>query len=82
MKDEARLTGLIEALKEGGRLAFFAGVSVLVDFLLTKVSLMSLDENLVIVLTIGLRLLDKYLHEKNKLKNPGLVGESLGLVRF
>lgn len=73
---------LIEAVKEAGRYAVFTAISVFLTTLLDKVKGIENQEVLVLVLTITLRFLDKYLHIKRKYEMPGRAGESLGLLKF
>ena len=71
-----------ETLKEAGRLALFAAVSAVVSFGLERLGVMDQSEVSVMVGTMVLRSLDKWLHEAGKnmgKKGKGLVG---GLSRF
>ena len=73
---------LLEALKEGLRLALFASVSALLSFALEKLGLLDQNELSVMVGTMALRTLDKALHEWGK--DLGKKGKTLvgGLSRF
>jgi len=80
--NNARFQGVIEAVKEAGRYAVFYGVSVFVSVLLSKVSAMSQNDMFNIVLTLGLRALDKYLHIKGKKEMIGKNYQPKGLLPF
>jgi hypothetical protein len=63
-----------EAILEGLRLAVFALVSTLVAYLLTMVKSYPNPEVWTMVLTLVLRMVDKWAHEKGKAGNVGIVG--------
>jgi len=73
---------LYEAIKEAGRYAFFMAISVFVSILSQKLANMPQNDTMIVVLTLGLRMLDKYLHESNK--ERGYLGETKpsGLLPF
>jgi len=58
-------TAIIEATKEIGRVFLFAGISAVLTFLLGKLTTLPQTE-FVLVGTIILRWIDKYLHEMDK----------------
>jgi hypothetical protein len=73
---------LIEAIKEAGRYTFFMAISVFVSVLSQKLANMPQNDTMIVVLTLALRIADKYLHESNKEK--GYLGEikPSGLLPF
>lgn len=62
---------IIEAVKEGARLALFAGVSYLVTYLLQYFGAMNQSETNIVVITFVLRMVDKWLAVQNKSIVPG-----------
>jgi hypothetical protein len=72
----------IEAIKEAGRYAVFMAISVFVSILSQKLANMPQNDIMIVVLTLALRIADKYLHESNKEK--GYLGEvkPSGLLPF
>ena len=58
----------IEAIKEAGRYAFFMAISVFVSVLSQKLANMPQNDTMIVVLTLALRIADKYLHESNEEK--------------
>ena len=54
---------MVESIKEGGRLALFAGLSYLVTYLLQYFGAMDQTNNSIILGTFILRVADKYLHK-------------------
>lgn len=76
---------LIEAIKEAGRYTVFLAISTFVSLLLEKLSNIPQDNTTIITLTLVLRFLDKYLHEKGKEETRGIMGEKgqpKGLLPF
>jgi hypothetical protein len=71
---------LYEAIKEAGRYAFFMAISVFVSVLSQKLANMPQNDTMIVVLTLALRMADKYLHEKNK--KQGYIAEPKGLLPF
>jgi hypothetical protein len=71
---------LLEAIKEAGRYAVFMAISVFISVLSQKLANMPQNDTMIVVLTLGLRMLDKYLHEKNK--TQGYIVEPKGLLPF
>jgi len=73
---------LFEAIKEAGRYAIFMAVSVFVSVLLDKLNALQQNDTMILVLTLILRIADKYLHEKRK--ESGYLGETrpAGLLPF
>ena len=71
---------LYEAIKEAGRYAVFMAISVFVSVLSQKLANMPQNNTMIVVLTLGLRMLDKYLHERNKAQ--GYIAEPKGLLPF
>jgi len=57
---------LYEAIKEAGRYAVFMAVSVFVSVLLDKLNTLPQNDTMIVILTLVLRMIDKYLHEKRK----------------
>ena len=57
---------VVESLKEGLRLALFAGISYLVTYLLQQFNIMDQNETYVVAGTFILRLADKWLHLSGK----------------
>jgi hypothetical protein len=70
---------LYEAIKEAGRYAVFMAISVFVSVLSQKLANMPQNDTMIVVLTLGLRMIDKYLYEMNKTQN---VIEPKGLLPF
>lgn len=81
MSDEFK-KACIETLKEGLRLALSAFVGFVLESGLTYFTNNPPQEQRMIMLAMGIRLLDKLWHIWNKEKKPGKAGESLGLFRF
>jgi hypothetical protein len=75
-------SAILEAIKEAGRYAVFMAISVFVSVLSQKLGNMPQNDIMIIVLTLALRIADKYLHESNKEK--GYLGEAKpsGLLPF
>ena len=57
---------VVESLKEGLRLALFAGISYLVTYLLQQLNVMDQNETYVVLGTFALRMADKWLAINNK----------------
>lgn len=71
---KARLKALWEMIKEGLRLAFFAGIAAFIQWAL-DVFIPGLDPQYAVytpVLTFVLRLADKYIHEHKMIKANGI----------
>ena len=72
---------LFEAIKEALRLGIFAFASTVVAFALERITSLDQSQAIVILGTLVLRMVDKYLHSKSEI-SKGWDGESHGLVRF
>jgi hypothetical protein len=67
---------LKEALKELGRLVLFGVVSIIITFVLDKLTNVPQTETVIIV-AAALRFLDKWIHEHSKdVKKPAITGIS------
>lgn len=64
--------GILESFKEGLRIAFFAGVSALVAWGTTKLSSLDPSSAYVVVGTIVLRLVDKFIHNNDNISAGGI----------
>lgn len=69
-----QLDALWEAVKEAGRYAVLLAISTFISVLAEKVAKMPQNETTIIVLTLVLRGLDKYIHEKRKEETRGIIG--------
>lgn len=63
---------LVEAVKEGGRIALFAALAALVAFASDKLAGLDPSSTAVIVGTVVLRLVDKFVHINGKIKANGV----------
>lgn len=63
---------ITEAIKEAGRLAFFAAVSALVAYATTKLSTLDPTSVYVVVGTVLLRVVDKYIHSNENISATGI----------
>lgn len=63
---------LWEALKEGGRLAFFAGLTALVAWGSQQLQLLDPTSYFYVIGTLVLRLADKFIHENEEVKANGI----------
>lgn len=63
---------IIEALKEAGRIAFFAAIAAVVGWVTTKVSSLDPNSTFYIIATVLLRLVDKYIHQNDNIKAEGI----------
>lgn len=72
MAYQSKYTALVEALKEGLRIALFAGVTALVAWASKELELMDPTSTFYIVGTMGLRLVDKFIHEDDTNDLKGL----------
>lgn len=61
-----------EMFKEGGRLVIFAAVAALVSFLLNTVVPTLPSTSTTMILTLVLRMVDKWVHENEDVKANGL----------
>lgn len=64
---------VLDTLKEAGRIAIFAAISALVAWGLQKLGVQDQTEPVVVIGTIVLRLVDKYIHKDDNLKANGLL---------
>lgn len=64
---------ILETVKEAGRIAVFAGVSALVAWATNKLSGLDPNSTFVVVGTLVLRLLDKWVHVSDRVSLNGLV---------
>lgn len=64
---------IISTLKEAGRIAIFAAIAALVNWGYTQVAAMPADGAITMILTVVLRLADKFVHKNDAIKANGLV---------
>lgn len=64
---------LISTLKEAGRIAFLAAASAVATFGYAELANVPTDTTLGIVLTVILRLADKFIHKNEAIEGNGLV---------
>lgn len=72
MAYKGKHAALVEALKEGFRIALFAGLSALVAWGTTELNLLDPNSISVVVGTIVLRLVDKFIHEDDTTDLKGI----------
>lgn len=72
---------LTEALQEVGRVALFAAVSAVVAYLLKQLAGMDQTDMVVVVGTLALKLVDRYIHENKSMKSNGLTDTKMFLRR-
>lgn len=72
MAYKGKHAALIEAAKEGFRIALFAGLSALVAWGTTQLNLLDPNSTFVVIGTVVLRLADKFLHEDDTTDLKGL----------
>ena len=63
---------IIEAVKEVGRLAFFAALTAVIGWVSTKISSFDPSSTYYIVGTVLLRLVDKYIHVSDTTERNGV----------
>jgi len=63
---------LIKTVKEGLRIALFAGLSALVAWASTELTSLDPSSMIVVVGTVVLRLADKFIHENGDIKANGI----------
>lgn len=63
---------VVEMLKEAGRIAFFAAVTALVGYASDKLAGLPADSTYVVVGTVVLRLIDKYIHISDRTELKGI----------
>lgn len=66
------MKAIVSMIKEGLRIAFFAGVSALVAWATTKLSSANPTSTFVIAGTIVLKLIDQYVHKSDSIKLNGI----------
>lgn len=69
---EVNLKALVEMAKELGRIVFFGALAALAGYLTEKINGMQPTELYYIVMTIVLRLLDKFIHEHKNIAVNGI----------
>ena len=79
--NKMQFEAFVEAMKETLRLLVFAAVAGMVTVLLDFIPQLDLGINTTMILTMFLRVVDKYLHRYGKTLE-GYDGESRGLVPF
>ena len=75
-------TPFVEALKEALRYAVLMAASAFVSTLLRELTSFQSKDSYIILLTLILRIVDKYLHEKRKERNAWGYSKSAGLLPF
>lgn len=63
---------ILEAVKEVGRLVFFAGLTAVIGWATTKISSFDPTSTYYIVGTMVLRFLDKYIHDSETTERSGI----------
>lgn len=70
---QARKDAIIATIKEAGRIAIFAGISALIEWGYAQVAQMPADGAVTMVLTLVLRLVDKFIHKNENSDKNGLL---------
>lgn len=65
-------SAVVEAVKEGGRLAFFAAIAALVAYATERLGAFDPSSVYVVVGTALLRVVDKYVHENKDIEAQGV----------
>lgn len=63
---------ILEAVKEVGRLAFFAALTAVVGWVATQLSTLDTSSAYYIVGTVALRFVDKYIHTNEDMDTSGI----------
>lgn len=70
--NSTRTQAIVEAIKEAGRIAFFAAVTALVAWASDKLAGLDPTSMTVVIGTVVLRVVDKFVHENNDIKANGI----------
>ena len=68
----ASITSAIETVKELGRIVLFAGLAALSGYIIEKLKLGDPSSIYYIVFTLVARMIDKFIHENEKIRISGL----------